>query len=131
MASSSTAGTRADTAWVPGCMDVLRLVAEERVRQVARYGSNDDLEHGFGPNTRWLLPYTTASATDVEAALRQDYEDFEAETGKPTWVHLIREELAEAFMEDDVLKREAEAIQVAALLVSFVETSRRLRTVEE
>jgi hypothetical protein len=123
----ASTGQSLQSEWLPGCTSVLAEVLAERVRQVARYGSNDNLEVGMGPQVRWLGPYTHDSAEDIEQVLRNDYEDFEEETGLPTWAHLIREELAETFMEADVVKREEEAIQVAALLVSYVESSRRLR----
>lgn len=100
---------------------VLADVADERVRQRDRYGSNADLEDGTGPATRWLGPFTGASALTIEEALRTDYEDFEDETGKPTWVHLVREEVAEAFAETDPVRLRAELVQVAALAVSWVE----------
>jgi hypothetical protein len=100
---------------------VLDQVFQERARQVRRYGLNRDVKAGTGPETRWLGPYTGDSAQAVEQALRADYEDFQSETGLPTWVHLIREEVAEAFAEDDPVRLEAELIQVAALCVSMVE----------
>jgi hypothetical protein len=116
-----------DKAWEGLTLDVLVEVLAERRRQVQQYGFNDDLETGMGPDVCWLLPYTADSAAEIEARLRIDYEDFEEDTGKPTWAHLLREELAEAICEPDAEKREAEWLQVAALAVSFVESSRRAR----
>jgi len=101
--------------------DVLVEVAEERARQFERYGANDDLELGMGPDARWLQPFTQHSAYSVEKSLRLDYEAHEATHGKPTWMHLIREEVAEAFAEGDPVKLRAELLQVAALAVSAVE----------
>lgn len=106
---------------------ILELVMAERHRQVRKYGLNRDIVDGTGPNTRWLLPYTPASAVEVEQELREDYEDFEADTGLPTWVHLLREELAEAFAEDNPERLEAELIQVVALGVSWLERLRERR----
>lgn len=101
---------------------VLKLVFEEREAQEARYGeANEKIENGTGPETRWLLPYTSAPASQVEVGLREDYESFEAETGAPTWVHLVREEIAEAFLETDPTRLAEELVQVAALCVSWVE----------
>lgn len=101
---------------------VLALVRAERLRQDERYGDvNDELENGTGPETRWLLPYTSDPAALIEAELRKDYEDFEGETGLPTWCHLIREEVAEVFQEEDPFLLAEELIQVAALAVSWVE----------
>ncbi len=101
---------------------VLTRVLVERRNQEARYGHvNDKLVGGNGPNTRWLGPFTQLGAADIQKVLRRDYEEFEDETGLPTWVHLIREELAEAFETDDPELLAAELIQVAALCVSWVE----------
>lgn len=101
---------------------VLSLVFKEREAQEVRYGeANKKLESGSGPETRWLLPYTGGSAQDIQEELRADYEDFEEETGQPTWVHLVREEVAEAFQEDDPERLAEELIQVAALCVSWAE----------
>lgn len=100
---------------------VLAEVAEERARQRDQYGSNADLEDGTGPETRWLAPFTGASAEQIEARLRVSYEDYEAEAGKPTWVHLVLEEVAEAFQESDPAALRRELLQVAALAVSWVE----------
>lgn len=104
-----------------GTMAVLQEVIRERVRQTEKYGDNADLEDGTGPETRWLLPFTTASASEIEGELRADYVDFEGDAGKPTWVHLIREEVAESFQERDPKRLAEELIQVAALCVSWVE----------
>lgn len=114
----------AKSKWQVRTIQVLEEVFEERSRQVDRYGHNDDLADGSGPETRWLLPYTSDSAQAVESALRADYEGFEDETGKPTWVHLLREELAEVFAEDDSDRLQEELVQVAALAVSWVESLR-------
>lgn len=101
---------------------VLRLVLEERQAQEARYGVvNPMLKSGTGPETRWLLPYTGDSAEQIQLTLRQDYQDWEDEAGLPTWAHLVREELAEAFQEADPERLAEELVQVAALCVSWVE----------
>lgn len=121
------------TGWESASKRVLSAVLAERWRQVAKYGLNRGICDGSGPDTRWLLPYTNipsffanqaGRADSIESTLRDDYEDFVAETGAPTWVHLVREEVAEAFCESDPAKLEAELIQVAALCVSWVERIR-------
>ena len=114
--------------WQAVTIAVLEDVFRERLLQWERYGSNEDLADGSGPDTRWLLPFTGASAVDIEDALREDYEDFETDAGKPTWVHLIREEVAEAFKESDPDRLEEELVQVAALCVSWVEKLRGRRS---
>lgn len=111
---------------------ILELVFEERQRQEARYGHvNPLLEDGTGPETRWLAPYTGDSAEAVQKELRADYEAFEEEVGQVTWVHLIREEIAEAFQETHPERLAEELIQVAALCVSWVERLPRVAGCEE
>ena len=44
-----------------------------------------------------------------------------AQIGQCTWLHILREEVFEAFAEDDPAKLRAELIQVAAVAVQWVE----------
>jgi hypothetical protein len=104
--------------------EVLHLILHERARQIAAYGTNSDNLLGFGGifnPTPWLVPYSSASATEIEAGFREDYEIYETLAGKPTWMHLIREEVAEMFAATDPDQIVDEAVQVAALCVSLVE----------
>lgn len=111
---------------------ILDLVFDERQAQEARYGeANKTIADGTGPETRWLLPFTTASADLIQDHLRCDYEEFEEETGAVTWAHLVREEIAEAFQEDDPARLAEELIQVAALCVSWVERLELVRPCDE
>ena len=99
---------------------VLGDVKAERARQFARYGSNTDLDDGTGEP--WLLPLSLEDPRHIEASFRTDYEVYEAlHDGKPTWMHLVREEVAEAFAEEDPARLRAEIIQIAALCVSWAE----------
>lgn len=101
---------------------VLNLVLEERRAQEARYGVvNETIENGTGPEFQWLLPYTSNPATTIQEKLRLDYEIYEEKAGAPTWAHLVREELAEAFQEADRGRLAEELVQVAALCVSWLE----------
>lgn len=108
------------------CSDVLSDVFAERMDQHSRY-NNDVTELGMGPETRWL-PYTPLTATLIQEDLRADYEAYEDEA-PVTFVHLIREEIAEAFEADDPAKQYAELIQVAALAVSACEQLKRRKLV--
>lgn len=103
--------------------EVLMMVFDERLKQEAQYGHvNVDIKSGTGPGIRWLLPYTFDNAKQIQQQVRYDYEDWEAEGHLPTWVHLVREELAEAFeLEPDDPNLVTELVQVAALCVSWVE----------
>lgn len=103
---------------------ILHAIREERTRQIKQYGTNDDLLLGFGSSVSrypWLLPYSDADSGRIEAAFRADYEQYENSHGKPTWMHLIREEVAELFAAHHVHDAVAEALQVAALCVSLAE----------
>lgn len=103
---------------------VLHAIREERMRQISQYGTNADVMLGFGSSVSaypWLLPYSDADGNRIEAAFRADYERYVASHGKPTWMHLIREEVAELFAARHSRHAVDEAIQVAALCVSLVE----------
>lgn len=100
-------------------LDVLDEVSAERAQQFDQYSTNENLADGTGG--QWMWPYTADGAPEIEAVLRADYETYEARAGAPTWMHLVREEVAEAFAETDEERLRAELIQVAALCVSWVE----------
>jgi len=103
---------------------LLQMIREERIRQIEQHGPNDDLYLGFGSSVSaypWLLPYSDADGDKIEAAFRADYEKYEGDRGKPTWMHLIREEVAELFATRHAPDAIAEAVQVAALCVSLCE----------
>src|SRR5690606_33580211 len=61
------------------------------------------------------------SAKHVSEKFRENYSDYELTNGSPTWMHLIREEVAELFEADSKEDRITEAVQVAALCVSLAE----------
>ena len=103
---------------------VLDLIRQERIRQIDKYGRNEDLMLGFGSSVSaypWLAPYSGDDSSEVEFNLRRDYEAYEAKHGKPTWMHLIREEVAELFDTRIYQHTLEEAVQVAALCVSLCE----------
>lgn len=95
------------------------LILTERQRQIKQYGLNEDLKLGFGPG--WLWPFSGHDATTIERRFRGDYESYESQTGEPTWMHLIREEIAELFASTSTGEAITEASQVAALCVSLIE----------
>jgi len=115
--------------WQIEAIRTLEKVFEERVRQVARYGHNDELADGTGPEVMWCPWGAPLTALDLERVFRADYEAYELENGEPTWMHLVREELAEAFAESNPDRLEEELIQVAALCVSWVETLQKRKEV--
>lgn len=105
-----------------GCQTtgVLGDVRAERARQFAKYGTNEGLRDGTGE--AWLRPFSLEDSATIEARLREDYEAYKVQhVGLPTWMHLVREEVAEAFAEMDPERLREELVQVAALCVSWVE----------
>lgn len=115
--------------WQIQTIRVLDEVFEERKAQENRYGHvNDLLKDGTGPDVVWIPGRFPEGfpirASAVERILREDYEAFEEAHGLPTWMHLVREEIAESFQEDDPTRLQEELIQVAALCVSWVERIR-------
>jgi hypothetical protein len=113
--------------WPCTTKTVLQAVSMERGRQFEKYGDNTSHPDGTGPETRWLLPVSGNSAKRIEAQFREDYEDYAEEECDVTWVHLLREELAEAFMETDSRRLDEELVQLAALAVCWVEKIRERR----
>jgi hypothetical protein len=109
------------TDWEQNVRRVLEDVLEERRLQFAWYGTNYNLPDGVGPEVRWLqgcgLNLDLRTATEIEAGFRYQY-DY---SSPRTWMQLIREEIAEAFKEDDITKLRTELLQVAALCVSWSE----------
>ena len=104
--------------------EVLHLIREERTRQLQSFGPNEDLPLGFGrsvPSYPWLAPFSQAAADEVQRRFRHDYDYYVRSQGKPTWMHLIREEVAELFETHHREDAIAEAVQVAALCVSLAE----------
>ena len=108
-------------------LEVFNLLLERREKQVEMYGLNENLADGTGPNVRWLEspdPFLASrGAKAIERALRQDYEANSSRNGGPgtTWMHLVREEVAEAFTESEPEALINELVDVAALCVSWIE----------
>lgn len=116
--------------WQIATIGVLEDVFNERGRQRALHGPNDDIPFGNGPETRWLLPFTSLPASKIQGDLRAEYEDFEEENGRPTFVHILREEVAEAFEAGTLEDFERELVEVAAVAVNIVEHIRAQRKVD-
>lgn len=103
---------------------VLAMIRQERSRQIGLYGHNDDIALGFGGSVSdhpWLSPIVSWGSDSIERLFRRDYVRYEGNHGRPTWMHLIREEVAELFAATDRSEMTVEAVQVAALCVSLVE----------
>jgi hypothetical protein len=89
---------------------ILSQVADERDRQDAKFGDQTTLPNGTGgviaERQRDLL---------VEAC------NYATRTGKLSWAHILREEVAEALAETDIPHLRRELIQVAAVAVAWIE----------
>lgn len=99
---------------------VVNDLVRERCRQKDTYGEAQHLEDGTGERAFWLYPVSGLPADTIEAYLRDDYEH----RNEISWMHLVREEVAEAFKESDPVRLQEELLQVAALCVSWVEDIR-------
>lgn len=101
-------------------LTVTREVIEERVRQHAKWGEQNH-PNGTGPNK---LPMPTGSdswAAAIAAERLSLLTNCATQVGHVTWLHILREEVFEAFAESDPAKLRAELIQVAAVAVQWVE----------
>lgn len=118
--------------WQINTIAALELVFEERLAQMEKHGAAmRDLPDGTGPDTEWCAPLPLRSrfeAWRIQRAFREDYEQHrgaenpDGPYGQLTRMHLVREELAEVFeLDGDDPNFISEAIQVAALLVQWVE----------
>lgn len=109
--------------WQIKTIAVLEKVFEERVRQMKQHGTAmRDMEDGTGPDVNWMRPINGEHAGDIQKLFRQEYEEYEANHGRPTRMHLVREELAEAFeLDGDDPNFVYELLQVAALCVQWAE----------
>jgi len=114
--------------WQINTIKVLDMVFEERVRQIKKHGeAMRDLPDGTGPEESWLIPFSGNTADDIQEGFREDYEE-RTDRGQLTRMHLVREELAEAFeLDGDDPEFLAEIIQVAALCVQWAEYKLEVR----
>jgi hypothetical protein len=87
---------------------VLADVTAERVAQDARWGPQDPPD-GTGPAY-------AAEADALREACGAAFRD-----GAGSWRHILAEEVAEAFAEDDPDRLRAELVQVAAVAVKWIQ----------
>lgn len=105
---------------------VLLEVADERVRQTAKWGQQDH-PNGTGPY-KLPMPYGSGSWSAAVAAERLTLlTECASQVGQCTWLHILREEVFEAFAEEDPAKLRAELIQVAAVAVQWIEAIDRAK----
>ena len=100
-------------------IDVLREVAAERIRQDTKWGEQNH-PNGTG-SAEWIL----------QAAAAKNETDRQAKAGSITYLHILSEEVAEAFAENNPERLRAELVQVAAVSVAWIECiDRRAMTTE-
>lgn len=120
--------------WQVGTIKVLERVFDERVAQMKKHGhAMRDLPGGTGPDVQWLGGDSSningsMSAHEIQEEFRWEYdglrgsENPDGEGGELTRMHLVREELAEAFeLEQTDPAFVDEILQVAALCVQWAE----------
>jgi hypothetical protein len=101
-----------------GTVQITVEVAMERQRQDVKF-PGQDVPDGTGPVNR---------NSRVQAARAQRACEYASKHHTLTWRHILAEEVAEAFAEDDPELLRAELIQVAAVAVRWVEAlDRRAR----
>lgn len=101
-------------------IDVINDVLAERDKQDAKWGEQNH-PNGTGPN-KLPMPYNSGSWNAAFAAEQLTLcTNSAAQSGYVTWLHILREEVFEAFAEEDPAKLRAELIQVAAVAVQWAE----------
>lgn len=118
---------------------VLEMVFEERCRQIEKHGeAMRALPDGTGPDVTWIpalrpglqpgpgQPTPLATAKEIQVLFREEYDRLRGDAEEPskrlTRMHLVREELAEAFeLDGDDPEFVGEILQVAALCVQWAE----------
>lgn len=104
-------------------------VADERERQNVKWGEQNH-PNGTGP-AKLPMPYGSGSWSAAVAAQNLTLlTNCAAQVGQCTWLHILREEVFEAFAEDNAAKLRAELIQVAAVAVQWVEAIDRAEKVQ-
>jgi hypothetical protein len=94
-----------------GCnrIDRYQQIADERVRQDAKFGELRDYEDGTGG------PGSAEAAELLRAVCKA------GDTDGDTWAKILAEEVAEAFAETDPAALRKELVQVAAVAVAWIE----------
>lgn len=100
---------------LPSTARVLAEVAQERVRQDAKWGQQDHPD-GTGPDGTLHGVKFSVWADQFRRTCQQAFAD-----GAGTWLHVLAEEFAEAAAEGGPATLRAELIQVAAVAVAWTE----------
>jgi hypothetical protein len=84
--------------------------------------------NGTGPAIAWVDLGDEIWSDDAELLVEKYRNETErhAEVGSLAWMHILREEIAEAFAESDPRKLRAELVQAGAVIASWVEKIDRI-----
>ncbi len=109
---ADTAAFRTVAAYTPDARALMDIV-EERGNQNAKWGEQD---HPDGTGAGSPLERHWRALADAARTICQDA----AANGTLTWLHILREEVYEAFAEDDPAKLRHELVQAAAVITAWV-----------
>lgn len=121
--------------------NVFTDLALRRHQQIAKWGHNETMQDGTGPDVRWALGLAvdssgtlhadtcpaTYGAQALEEMIRTRYDRKVQRDGVEalTWVDILLEEMAEAFCEDEPAKLYSELADAGAVIVSWMEKIRQ------
>lgn len=100
-------------------VDVLHDIADERERQVAKWGEQHH-EDGTGPDVQHPL-HTWAYTWSALSQVMRTRCVYAAKVSDANWEHILTEEYAEAMAESDPVKLREELVQLAAVCVAWCE----------
>lgn len=99
----------ADLYWGYGGDGIADDVWAERMRQISRWGLQT---RPSGTSARTWKPLEDMAKADYELAMAH---------GVCTWVHILKEEIYEAFAEEDPKKLKVELVQCMAVIASWLQ----------
>lgn len=103
---------------------VLQDIAEERLRQVEKWGPQSHPD-GTGPDLRILrrtdINLDLRTGTELANIMRARCDGEADDPATDTWVNILLEESFESFAEVDLKRLRKELIQTAAVAVAWVE----------
>lgn len=96
-------------------------VADEAFRSIDEHGEQKHLPLGTGKQVALLHGDSTPVTMGEFASVRRDATDIALIADVVSWADILLEEVAEALAEDDPALVRAELVQVAAVVVKFIE----------
>lgn len=102
----------------PARRQILADVNFERLQQDAKWGEQN---HPDGTGPRVQITQNAAAPAGVLAGLAREECQRAAADGTVTWMHILREEVAEALAADHPGLLRMELVQVAAVCVAWIE----------